>query len=177
MRFRKTVERLAGEVSILLAEQVALEEFLGINAPPLIRVCFNALLGDRLARMIRILEEDKRNEVASFWYLLRCEPKRVRLATDDEEHLRHLATRLKPIRDQTFFHIDKAGVLDRSAIYASARITGNDIIKAIDILWTILKNLYSEEFSDRPLPPWLSDSRPSRREIFTKDLVRLRLKP
>jgi len=97
------------------------------------------------------------------------------LAADNEEHLRHLATRLKLIRDRTFFHIDKAGVLDRPAIYAAAGITGNDIIKAIEILWTILRKLYSEEFSDRPLPPWLSDSRPSLWEIFTKDLTRLRL--
>jgi hypothetical protein len=175
-RFRKTVERLAGEVSNLLADQVALEELLGINAPPLIGVCFNALLGDRLARLIRILEEDKRNEVASFWYLLRCEPKKVGLTAHDEAHLRHLATRLKLIRDRTFFHIDKDGVLDRPAIYGAAEITGNDIIRAIEILWTILRKLYSEELSDRSLPPWLSDSRPNLKEIFTKDLTRLGLK-
>jgi hypothetical protein len=175
-RFRKTVERLAGEVSLLLADQVALEELLEISAPTLIRVCFQALLGDRLARLIRILEDDKRKEVASFWYLLRCEPKRIGLSEDDEAHLRQLGTRLKLIRDRSFFHIDKSGVLDRPAIYTAAGVTGNDIIRAIEILWTILRKLYSEEFSDQPPPPWLSDSRPNLKEIFRRDLTRFGLK-
>jgi hypothetical protein len=175
-RFKKAVERLAAEVSILLAEQVALEELLGTVPPLLIRVSADALMGDRLARLIRILEDDSRNEVASFWYLLRCEPSRVALAADDEKHLRHLATRLKPIRDKTFFHIDKNGVLDREAIYAAAGITGDEIIRAVDILWAILGRLYREEFSGQAPPAWLSNSRSGLKDLFTRDLSRLGLK-
>jgi hypothetical protein len=175
-RFKKTVERLAAEVSILLAEQVALETLLGGSAPPLIRVSFDALMGDRLARLIRILEEDRRNEVASFWYLLQCEPQKVGLANDDEKHLRQLAARLKLIRDQTFFHIDKKGVLDRPAIYAAAGITGDEIIRAIDVLWSILGRLYNEEFSSEEPPRWLSNSRSSLEELFARDIAQLGLK-
>jgi hypothetical protein len=176
-RFKKTVERLAAEVSILLTEQVALEELSGAVANQLVSVSQIALLGDRLARLIRILEDDSRREVAGFWYLTRCEPNRVALKSEDEKHLRDMATRLKPIRDKTFFHIDKNGVFDREAIYADAKITGNEIVRAIDVLWSILSRLYRDEFTDQAAAPvWLSNSRPRLKEVFGKDLSQLGLK-
>lgn len=175
-RFAKAVERLAGEVSILMADQAALEALLETNPPTLMRVCFQGLMGDRLARLIRILEVSKRNEVASFWYLLQCEPKRVKFLPHEKARLERLAGRLKPIRDQTFFHIDKEGVLDRAAIYATAGITGDEIAEAIKILWKILKTLYAEEFSGRTPPSWLTQTHAGLREIFARDLSVMGLK-
>lgn len=74
-RFRKTVERLAGEVNLLLKDQIALEELLGKPGSSFLRACFDGLMGDRLARLIRILEDDPRGAVSpAFTRFARCRP-------------------------------------------------------------------------------------------------------
>lgn len=111
------------------------------------RVASVALLGDRLLRLVRIFENNKR--VASFWYLYRSNPKNVEqavvAANATIDQFLDFSRRLKPIRDQTFIHIDKA-VFDAEEIYRQAGITKNDVNDTIRSLWSTMQALYQDTF-------------------------------
>jgi len=76
-RFKRTVVRFARETFWLRTHHNALKALSNLEAVGLdfFRVAHVGIQGDRLIRLIRLLEEDTR--VASFWYLHRCEQKRV----------------------------------------------------------------------------------------------------
>ncbi len=139
-RFWRTVRRLLAEVDWLRTEQRALEKLVGVESIGFFRVAHTALHGDRLLRLVRVFEQSTR--VASFWYLHRCEPKRVGQGLD-MRRLHKFSSRLKTIRDKTFVHIDKDAVLDPQAVYKAAGITGNEIIWAVESVWEMLKRLHS----------------------------------
>lgn len=145
-RYKRTLQRITAEVSWLFTEQTALVALSEVDAHGLdfFRVAFTALLGDRLLRLVRVLEED--SQVASFWYLHRCNPKRVEQALDktgiNVADLRDFSHRLKSIRDKTFVHIDKAGVFDPEQIYKDAGIKNSDVDKVVKALWVAMKALY-----------------------------------
>lgn len=84
--------------------------------------------------------------MASFWYLHRYKPQEVesilsaaRISIDE---LRNFSQRLKSVRDKSFVHIDKVGVFDPEKIYEDAEITGNQIRRAVEAVWTVLNTLY-----------------------------------
>ena len=74
-RFRDALERLLPETYNLLSVQAALEALMDHHTGVILAQSFSALMGDRLARLIRILESS--DDTASFWYLHRCEPTNV----------------------------------------------------------------------------------------------------
>ena len=168
-RFRDVLERLLPETYNLMSVQAALE---ALNDHPtgsiILAQSFSALIGDRLARLIRILEDSE--ETASFWYLHRCEPTNV--AQDvDIARLKDLSSRskLKLIRDKTFFHIDKDRVADSQAVYAQADIFANELIWAMEAVWRTLNRLYEERFGH----PYSQVTLEGMREIFKRDLTNL----
>lgn len=146
-RFWRTVSRLRAEVDWLRTEQTALERLIGVECigRDFFRVAHTALLGDRLLRLVRVFEQS--TQVASFWYLHRCQPQKVGEGLD-VQRLKKFAARLKPIRDKTFVHIDKDGVFDPNAVYKEAGITGGEIRWAINSVWDVLERLRGEQPSN-----------------------------
>lgn len=145
-RYKRTVQRVTTETCWLCTEQTALVALGEVEAHGLdfFRVAFTGLLGDRLLRLVRILEEDTR--VASFWYLHRCNPTGVeqalRKAAITLADLRDFSRRLRRIRNKAFVHIDKAGVFDPARIYKDAGIKNSEVDKTIRALWTAMQDLY-----------------------------------
>ena len=145
-RYKRTVERVTTETCWLFIEQTALVALGAVDAHGLdfFRVAFTGLLGDRLLRLVRILEQDTR--VASFWYLHRCNPKGVAQTLDRAgislADLRDFSRRLKSIRNKVFVHIDKAGVFDPKKIYEDAGIKSSDVDKVIRALSVAMQDLY-----------------------------------
>ena len=103
--FRAALRRLTREIDNLRTEIAAYQE----AQPPKNRflvVAFIGMLGDRLLRLIRILEDG--GDAASFWYLYRCAPHRMK--TLDEAWLRNFSGKLKAVPNITFVHLDKKGI-------------------------------------------------------------------
>ena len=145
-RFERTTVRLISEVHNLRGTQAALEALQKTRAGMFYQIAASALQSDRLIRLIRVLENEK--EVASFWYLYRCEPRNVG-AEIDIKRLRDFSQRLKRVRDKTFVHIDKDAVFDPEAIYREVAITGSEIIWSIEGVWKTLNRLYSQVFAGK----------------------------
>jgi hypothetical protein len=101
-------------------------------------VAAHALYNDILAHAMRVL--DRNSQSASFWYVVRCnEQVANEVATAHSisvDRLRNLSERLKGIRDQTHFHIDRDAVIDARAVWDDAGITGNDLGWALDAVFT-----------------------------------------
>jgi hypothetical protein len=133
------------------------------------RVALNALKEARLLRLIRVLEESK--QTASFWYVLNQNPSQVTRAAKaaglDLQALAHLAPRLKIIRDETFMHIDRIGVLNSQTPYAKAGVTHAEVEGAILGLWQTMRFLYLDVLGEELLGDeysgddihWLADLR------------------
>jgi hypothetical protein len=149
-RYKRTVKRVTTEASWLLTEQTALVALGRVDAHGLdfFRVAFTALLGDRLLRLVRVLEENTR--VASFWYLHRCNPKGVEQALQKAKitlaDLRDFSRRLKSIRNKTFVHIDKDAVFDPNKIYKHAGIKNSDVDRIVGGLCAAMQALYKATF-------------------------------
>jgi hypothetical protein len=149
-RFKRVVERIGAEAFWLRTYQDAINGMKGVHAIGLdfFRVSLNALKDARLVRLIRVLEDDP--QVASFWYLLKCNGRIVRVAAKkgglDLTKLRVAAKALLAIRNKTFMHIDKDGVYDPQSFYKAAGLTNNDVERIIRGLWITMNHLNVEVF-------------------------------
>lgn len=170
-RFRDTLERLLPETYNLLSVQAALEALVDHHTGVILAQSFSALMGDRLARLIRIFESS--DDTASFWYLHRCEPANV--AKDvNIPRLEDLSGKLRLVRNKTFFHIDKVRVSDSQAVYTEANIIAGEVIWAMETVWRTLNRLYEERFG-RPYHQGHM-TLDGMREIFQRDLANMREK-
>jgi hypothetical protein len=173
--FRAALKRLLAETHNLISVQASLEALYEPlmhhqTGSILLEQSFNALMGDRLARLIRMLEDSE--ETASFWYLHRCEPTNV--AKDiDIARLEKLSSKdkLKLIRDKTFFHIDKDHVADSQAVYRRADIFASEIVWAMEAIWLTLNRLYAERFGQSYEQAHMTLA--GAREKFKRDLAEL----
>ena len=144
-RYRRTVHRIASEAFWLRTYQAAINglrvEAVGLD---FFRVSLSALKDARLIRLIRVLEDD--SKTASFWYLIKCnQPLVARAASTaglDLTELRNIAGRLRGIRDKTFVHIDKLGVLDPQQYYKDAGLNNDKMAEICDQLWETMKDVY-----------------------------------
>ena len=149
-RYDRAVQRVTAEAFWLFTEQTALRALNSVTSHGLdfFRVAFTGLLGDRLLRLVRVFEQDL--QVASFWYLVRCNRKAVEeavtQASGSMEQLQEFSARLKLIRDKTFVHIDKQAVFDPAQIYEEAGISNSDVDKTIRVLWGTMPTLYRLTF-------------------------------
>jgi hypothetical protein len=147
-RFRRTVERIAKEVSWLHTYQNALDGMVGVRSIGMdfFRVAMTAIKDAQLIRLIRVLERD--SKTSSFWYLLRVDAPVVEKAAKasrlDLDALSDVAERLRGIRDNTFVHIDKDGVFDPQHFYREAKIKEREIKRLIDGLWNTMQRVHSE---------------------------------
>ena len=154
-RYDRTVERMASEAYWLVTHQTALIELDKVTSPGIdfFHVARIGLLGDRLVRLVRVFEQD--TEVASFWYLFRCNPNAVKAAIagagGSVKSLEELSEKLKLIRNKAFVHIDKQGVQDPQSIYNRAKIVNKDVDRAIRVLWDTANTLYQAVFG-KPFP-------------------------
>jgi hypothetical protein len=170
-RFRDTLERLLPEMYNLMSVQAALEALKDHQTGVILVQSFSALMGDRLARLIRILEDSDRT--ATFWYLHNCEPANV-AKNLDIPRLEDLSKRLRHVRNKTFFHIDKNHVSDSQAVYTEANIIADEVIWAMETIWRTLNRLYEDRFG-RPYHQGHM-TLDNMREIFNRDLANLREK-
>jgi hypothetical protein len=157
VRFNRVVKRVTTESFWIHTEDAVFRVLVSIleDRPGLdfFRVSFVALQGDRLIRLVRLL--DLGVDVGSFWYLYRCEPKTVEhaagLANLDLSWLLDVSKRLKKIRDKVFVHIDKAGLFNPEVSYKAAKITEGDVHKIAGSLWQTMLRLYFDTFAE-PFP-------------------------
>jgi len=164
-RFRKTLERLLLDVESMRADQAAVSAIGRGIARQFLHQARAALESDRLIRLIRVLEENKR--VASLWYLNRCEPALVEQAFIDGGldigKLRQLSGQVKIVRDKVFVHMDKEAISDPEAIYKAAGINLTELGAAVECLWFVLNALHRSAFEE-PYPP--RPTTPQLRDLF-----------
>lgn len=149
-RFARAVTRATIETCWLQRYETTIDRLQGVDAvgTDFFRVALNALLDARLVRLIRLLEKSDRT--ASFWYLHRTKPNIVddtskRLGIDLSK-IEELSSKLRPIRDRAFIHIDKKAVFDPQQLYRDAGIQVSELKSVCVSLWEIMKEIYCLTF-------------------------------
>jgi hypothetical protein len=104
-----------------------------------IRLCSLALHDQLFAHAVKVLHP---REKAGLWYLVKRYPKETARICAEHSILlgqvRNAARRLILIRNKTLFHLDAAGVVDPSAIWRKADITGRQFDEAVDAGFRLL---------------------------------------
>ena len=146
---QNSVTRLTHEIDALRNELAAIGAYREARPPSnlFLTLAFEALLGDRLIRLVRIFEDEK--DAASFWYLYRCAPERMKNL--DLERLREFSGRVRTVRNLIFVHSDKKSIFDPMAIWSVAGITDSDTAHAVETLRRALYDLSVEEFAKAPI--------------------------
>ena len=168
-RFQSTVDRLIREVQNLRRSFAAMCSTQGkYSSNRFIHIAAKALQTDVLIRLIRIFED---GEAASFWYLHRCEPRKIAEGIDIAK-LQDFSRRLKLIRDKVFVHIDKDAVFDPSQAYRDAAIRTWEIEETIETLWMVLDRLYLEQ-NGMPFASLAESTLDTLIEAFMRDFAEL----
>lgn len=124
------------------------------------RVCSAALQNDLYAGAHRAL--DKHQDAASFWYIKNIAPTLIEDAAKRSNislsEIDRLAVKLRPIRDQTHFHIDKRSLDKPNKPWEDADLTGDEFIwiteSAHEVMRVALLNLTG---SDRQIPEYYGE--------------------
>lgn len=120
-------------------------------------ISFIAIYSDMIRNSINVLEKKERNDVASFWYLLRNVIIIKTLKSYSEEEtisLDNLTKKLMDIRDKVFHHYDKKAILNTDKIWRDANISAKELGKGLKYLFCLLSELYQEVFKQGfPLHP------------------------
>jgi hypothetical protein len=168
-RFQSTVERLIRELQNLRGSFAAMCAAQGKYSSNLfIHVAAKAVQSDVLIRLIRIVED---GEAASFWYLHRCEPRKVAEGIDIAK-LQDFSRRLKLVRDKVFVHIEKDEMFDPERAYKDAAIKVSEIEETIETLWAVINRLYLEQ-SGKPFTNRPQSTLDSLIQDFTRDFTKL----
>lgn len=112
-------------------------------------ISFIAIYSDMIRNSINVLEKKERNDVASFWYLLRNGIIIRTLKSYSEEatiSLDNLTKNLMDIRDKIFRHHDKKAILNTDKIWRNANIPAKELGKELKYLSCLLSELYQEVF-------------------------------
>ena len=151
--YSKAVQRNFYEVVNALHERqvlISLEEYVEKNGTisycgSFFQISRDALFNDMMAHIIKVLDSNKRS--ASFWYILKINKEKIKdcksYSEDKIKFLEDLKCKLKPVRNETHFHIGKDGVLDPKAVWSKAGITGNELGQGIDYLLDMLLELHN----------------------------------
>jgi len=107
-----------------------------------------ALFNDMIAHAMKVL--DRNPQSATFWYVFRCLESKLlpflATASITLDQIGHLADRLKCIRDETHFHIDRDAVRDPSTVWNKVRIPANEFARVTDTVWDILLHAHRLHF-------------------------------
>jgi hypothetical protein len=171
-RFRRVLQRLTREIDAIRNELAAIGACREARPSSnlFVALAFEALLGDRLIRLVRIFEDEK--DAASFWYLYRCAPQRMKNL--DLERLQKFSSKLKTVHYLTFAHLDNKGTFDPLAIWEVAGITDSDAAHAVETVRRALYDLSVEEFDRAPIPSTDNETSESYRPDF--DSLKRRVK-
>lgn len=154
-RFEKALERNLAELQKALLIRATL---LGIEkhrytTKVFIRVILDSLRNDYISHAIKVFEQS--SKAASFWYIYRTDSrlidKRFRQVGYSITDLQAVTDKLKKIRNGTHFHIDTSGVLDVSAVWGAAALTGKELGAAIDFAWESLVSIQTAKGGFVPL--------------------------
>jgi hypothetical protein len=149
-RFQRTVTRVTIEACWLHRYQTAIDRLQNVEAvgTDFFRIAYSALLDGRLIRLLSLLEES--NRCASFWYLRRINPNIVDAAVAqagiDLKMLKELSTKLRPIRNGAFVHIDKHEVFNPQRLYHNASIQIRDLNLICTKLHEMMEEIYRVTF-------------------------------
>ena len=113
-------------------------------------VSYVAIYSDMIRNSINVLEKKKRNDVVSFWYLLRSKAIIKTLKSYSEEKtisLESLTKKLMVIRDKVFYHYDKEAILDINNIWRSNSISAKESGEGLEYLFCVLRELYQKVFN------------------------------
>lgn len=144
-KYKSAVGRNLAELQWAIVHRTTLQ---GISAVPhahsiFLHSTYTGVFNDYIAHSIKVFERSA--NTASFWYIYRTHEQRVRDFTGkngiDFQALEAVSAKLKHIRNKTHFHIDSEGVLDPTAIWKQAGLTGDELAGAIDAAWKILIHL------------------------------------
>lgn len=121
------------------------------------RICSAALQNEIYAGIHRAF--DKHENAVSFWYIRNIARRRLeeaaRQAGISIAKIEQIADKLKPIRDQVHFHVDRRTLGDGSIPWRQAGISGDELIwlaaTAHEVLRRMLLELTGE---DRPIPDY-----------------------
>ena len=101
-----------------------------------------------VAHMIKVL--DRNSQSATLWYVFRYKGREVKgfIKNNNVDFMAiyDLAEKLKIVRDETHFHIDKKGVKDPKAVWSAADITYDELEENMESIYKILNHLHVEEF-------------------------------
>jgi hypothetical protein len=119
-----------------------------------VRLCAWALYDQMFTHAIKVLHP---REKAGLWYIIRRHKKETSQICAQEGillgHMRAIAKGLRLIRDKTHFHLDARGVLEPSAIWNEATITGYQFDDALDAGFRLLCRFHRQiKGSDYELP-------------------------
>ena len=107
-------------------------------------VVAHALYNDILSHSMKLFERS--GQTASFWYLFKCDQAAAKSAAEVRgvaiSDLEAMSEKLKPVRDQTHFHIDKDAVLNPRAIWIDAMITGDQLGHALEGVYAVMSELH-----------------------------------
>ena len=150
-RYGRSLERLLHEVKWTLSKRNANNALFAV-APQTNWSFFSyaslALKNDMVSHAIKVLDHSRKS--SSFWYIHRSKSKVVETALLNVNltvsELDNFSKRIRIIRDQTHFHIDKAKVFSPSSVWKEANISGDEFNKIFDGLWSALNELYVQHF-------------------------------
>jgi hypothetical protein len=151
-RYGRSLERLLHELKWAISERNAYNELCRLTPYSLdfFSYALVAINNDMISHTIKAL--DKHKDTSSFFYIYRCEPKKVTKELKSRElsisEIETLAEKIKTVRDKTHFHIDKDRVFSPKDVWKEANIKGKEFNKVIEGIWFALSALYEEHFSE-----------------------------
>jgi hypothetical protein len=108
-----------------------------------LKLVYNSLLNDYLAKCIKVFEDS--NRAASFWYIFRSNEKAVNEIVKKQKidltELTKITLKLKYLRDKAHFHLDTEGVLDTQMVWRNADISEIELQRCVFSAQIILHEL------------------------------------
>ncbi len=158
-RLRSAIDRNLKEATLARYEHVArrgLEAAETFHIWDFFKIAEEALFNDMIGHAIKVLDRDRRS--STFWFVWRLLERDLRPVLESTgvtlSELEDLASRLKIIRDQSHFHIDRDAVKDPGAGWERADIATSQFTRALDAVIVVLleahRKVLATEFDEMP---------------------------
>lgn len=159
-RLEEALKRVLLELNNSILKRRTYNALLELNSAhslDFFRVCNAALHNDLYAGVHRAL--DQHQDSVSFWYIRNIAGTRIGKAATKAgasiQEIERLAGKLKPIRDQVHFHVDRRTLGDPDRPWEEADITGDELIWLMDSAHEVLRTaLYDLTGEDCPIPEY-----------------------
>ncbi len=148
-KLRRAIERNLASLSNCILKRRAHNKFYELGSAhglDFFRVALHALHNDLFADLHRTF--DKSGDAASLWYVKNLDlglfNRMAKQANVSVERLEALAEKARHLRDRVHFHIDRRELLEPSAAWATAELTGNEVIELTESAHEVLRLMYLE---------------------------------